>query len=153
LILKANFFVKSVDIRLDLIILYVAKKNKKNMRKFLEEKSLLLEESPLLFYTEEEFLFILSEKFSNRKAKAIDILNFQNLIREFEISSKPIELTINGNCIIYCGNVLFVLNPTNCPKHNCNCVIRDLLNIFFDGKCDFHRKDIIEKIIYNFLGA
>ena len=56
------------------------------MNEFIPEtKSLFVEESSRLVYDEEKLLSILKYSFSNRKARAIDVLKFETFFEVFKI--------------------------------------------------------------------
>jgi hypothetical protein len=116
----------------------------------LETKSLVAEEISR-FYDEKQLLSILEYLYSNRKAKAIDVLKFESFFEVFKISMQPINLEIRGCCVSYLGSVLFILEPTKAVEHNASCVIRDLINIFYQGDKIIYKRDVDDMIVFQSL--
>lgn len=120
------------------------------MNEFIPEtKSLVVEENSRSIYNEKQLLSTLKHSYSNKKAKAIDVLKFETFFEVFKISMQPIKLEIKGFCVGYLGSVLFILEPTKAIEHNASCVIRDLINIFYRGDNVVYKRDVDAMIVFS----
>lgn len=122
------------------------------MNEFVPEtKSLIVGENYRSVYDEKQLLSTLKYSYSNRKARAIDVLKFESFFETFKMSMQPIKLEIKGCCVSYLGSVLFILEPTNAVEHNASCVIRDLINIFYQGDKTLYKRNIDDMIVFQSL--
>lgn len=102
-----------------------------------------------VFTSKELFDHLVTSYFNtSTKVKKIDAENFIFLFGKFKDSENPLIIRSDGLSILFEGRILFLLDQTNAVQHNAHSVIRDLLNILYDGEKRFHRKDIEEKFIF-----
>ncbi|AHB41389.1 TPA: hypothetical protein DIC40_05080 [Patescibacteria group bacterium] len=102
-------------------------------------------------FTEKELFDRLVTGYLNTstKVKKIDAENLNFFFEKFKFSQKTsLIIRSDGFAILFEDNVLFLLEPTNSVQHNACSVLRDLINILYDGERHFHRKDIEDIIIF-----